>query len=107
MKKTLYYLATLLLSLPLLALLSIPAMAQAPNMQSQDVGAPPAPQGERHLQKWGERRGGGMMPMGAPMGAWWKNPQVVQEINLTDAQAQKIGETFQSHRLQLIDLHAD
>lgn len=50
-------------------------------------------------------REGGRMPMGM-MGMWWKNPDVVQKIGLTDDQATRIDKTFQDFRLQLIDLHA-
>lgn len=53
-----------------------------------------------------------MPPMGgvtAPpeLGAWWKNSEVVAQLQLSDAQIKQIEETFLEHRLKLIDLHAD
>ena len=57
---------------------------------------------------------GGMGPEGMGMGphhhgfgAWWKNSEVVKELQLTDAQVKQIEQTFLDYRLKLIDLHAD
>lgn len=52
------------------------------------------------------------MPPGQPMmrrdlGAWWKNSEVVKELQLTEAQIKQIEQTFYDHRLKLIDLKAD
>jgi len=102
MKKTLWLIAALMFS----AILSAPLLAQNP-------GAPPdggqPPQGKKWDRGPGMMHGGERMgtPMGFPFGAWWKNPEVVQKINLTDDQAQKIDKVFQDARLQLIDLHAN
>jgi Spy/CpxP family protein refolding chaperone len=58
----------------------------------------------------------GMGPMGpgphvimhhGPFGAWWKNSDVVKELQLTDAQVKQIEQTFLDYRLKLIDLRAD
>lgn len=43
---------------------------------------------------------------GSGHGRWWDNPQIAQQIGLTDDQKKKMDEIFQQHRLQLIDLHA-
>jgi len=60
----------------------------------------------------------GMGPMGpgpndmgmghhGPFGTWWKNSEVVKELQLTDAQVKQIEQTFLDYRLKLIDLRAD
>lgn len=47
------------------------------------------------------------MPMdGMPMGKWWKNAEIVKELQLSDDQLQRLEKTFQDSRLHLIDLHA-
>jgi Spy/CpxP family protein refolding chaperone len=61
--------------------------------------------GEPRMRRGPE--GGGMPGMGMPGGKWWKDSQVVQQIALSDQQAQQIEKTFQDHRMQLIDLHAN
>jgi len=97
MKKLLCLIGTLMLSIPLLAQNPAPPA---------DGGQPPQPKkwGGPGMMHGGERMG---TPMGFPFGAWWKNPDVAQKINLTDDQAQKIDKVFQDARLQLIDLHAN
>jgi len=44
---------------------------------------------------------------GPPMGAWWKNSEIVRKLNLTEEQVKKVSKTFLDHKLQLIDLQAD
>jgi Spy/CpxP family protein refolding chaperone len=51
--------------------------------------------------------GMGMGPHHGPFGAWWKNSEVVKELQLSDAQVKQIGQTFLDYRLKLIDLRAD
>jgi periplasmic protein CpxP/Spy len=47
------------------------------------------------------------MPMdGMPMGKWWKNAEIVKELQLSDEQLQRLEQAFQESRLHLIDLHA-
>lgn len=46
-------------------------------------------------------------PPPGPLGKWWKNSDVVKELQLTDAQVKQIEQTFLDYRLQLIDLRAD
>jgi Spy/CpxP family protein refolding chaperone len=41
------------------------------------------------------------------LGAWWKNSDVVKELQLSDAQVKQIEQTFLDYRLKLIDLRAD
>ncbi len=42
-----------------------------------------------------------------PMGKWWKNPEVVQKLNLTDDQVNKIDSIFLNYMDKLIDLKAE
>ena len=44
---------------------------------------------------------------GPELGAWWKNSEIVAQLQLSDAQIKQIEDTFLEHRLKLIDLHAD
>jgi Spy/CpxP family protein refolding chaperone len=47
------------------------------------------------------------MPMdGMPPGKWWKNAEIVQQLQLSDEQLQRLEKIFQDNRLRLIDLHA-
>ena len=39
-----------------------------------------------------------------PPGMWWKNPDIIQKLNLTADQQKRMDEIFQQSRLQLIDL---
>jgi Spy/CpxP family protein refolding chaperone len=50
-----------------------------------------------------------MVPRGGgpELGAWWKNSEIVAQLQLSDAQIKQIEDTFLEHRLKLIDLHAD
>ncbi len=50
---------------------------------------------------------GSMVMRHGPFGAWWKNSEVVKELQLTDAQVKQIEQTFLDYRLKLIDLRAD
>lgn len=92
-------------------LLAQPAPADAPApapqgrmFQAGPMGPPPG--GEMRMRRSGGMRGGPGMP-GMPGGTWWKDSQIVQAIGLSDQQAQQIEKTFQDHRMQLIDLHAN
>ncbi len=39
-------------------------------------------------------------------GRWWDNPQMAQQLNITDQQKKQMDDIFLQHRLKLIDLHA-
>jgi Spy/CpxP family protein refolding chaperone len=41
--------------------------------------------------------------MGMPMGNWWKNSDVIQQLQLTDTQRQQLEKAFVQHRLRLVD----
>lgn len=100
MKKSLWLIATLMISASL--------MAQTNGAPPPDGGQPPKSGG-----KWGGRpgmmHGGERMgtPMGFPFGPWWKDPEIVQQIGLTDDQAQRIDKVFQDFRAKLVDLHSN
>ncbi len=70
------------------------AVAQGPGPMGMGPGGP-GPHGM------------GMGPHHGPFGAWWKNSEVVKELQLSDAQVKQIGQTFLDYRLKLIDLRAD
>jgi periplasmic protein CpxP/Spy len=62
------------------------------------------------------RAGGFGGPGGPPMerafhgdhsGRWWDNPQMAQQLGLTDEQKKQMDDIFLQHRLKLIDLHAN
>jgi len=47
-------------------------------------------------------------PMPPPeLGKWWKNSDIVTQLQLTEAQIKQIEDTFLDYRLKLIDLHAE
>ena len=81
------------------ALVTISAVAQEPGpiFIAQGPGA------------MGMGPGPHVMAMGrpGPFGAWWKNSEVVKELQLTDPQVKQIEQTFLDYRLKLIDLRAD
>ena len=91
------------LLLIVIALITSAAVAQDPGpiFLAQGPG-PMGPMGP------GPHMGGmGMGPQHGPFGAWWKNSEVVKELQLTDAQVKQIAQTFLDYRLKLIDLRAD
>ncbi len=40
-------------------------------------------------------------------GRWWNDPQMVQQLNLTDQQKKQMDDIYLQHRLKLIDLFAN
>jgi len=44
---------------------------------------------------------------GLPSGKWWRKPEVVQQLALSQEQQQKLDSTFRAAASQLIDLKAD
>ncbi len=41
------------------------------------------------------------------MGKWWRNPDVVSKLALSDAQVNQLNQVFYNHKLKLIDYGAD
>lgn len=72
--------------------------------------APPpreGPNAQRGARMMGGRHGGREHGMGhRGPGKWWKDSELMQKLGVSDEQVQKIEKIFQSHRLDLIDLHA-
>lgn len=79
------------LLLAFITLITVAAVAQGPGPMGMGPGGP----------------GPGMGPHHGHFGAWWKNSDVVKELQLTDAQVKQIEQTFLDYRLKLIDLRAD
>ena len=46
-------------------------------------------------------------PRQPDLGRWWKNSDVVRELQLSDAQVNQLEQAFFDHRLKLIDLKAN
>jgi len=82
------------LFLAFITLVTLAAVAQGPGPMGM------GPMGPRP-------HGMGMGPHHGPFGAWWKNSEVVKELQLTDDQVKQIEHTFLDYRLKLIDLRAD
>ncbi len=40
-------------------------------------------------------------------GRWWNNPEMAQQLNLTDQQKKQMDDIFLQHRLKIIDLNAN
>jgi len=83
-------------------------------VQAQEAVQVPLPQ-EPERDVVFIRRAQGPEPAVAPepmaprhdLGKWWKNSEVVQKLQLTEAQINQLEQTFLDHRLKLIDLRAD
>ena len=84
----------------------MPGPAPEPQDFMMQAGPMPPPAGDEIRMRTGGH-GFGMGPGGMPGGTWWKDSQLVQAIGLSDQQVQQIEKTFQDHRMQLIDLHAN
>jgi Heavy-metal resistance len=50
---------------------------------------------------------GPMMVMRSEMGKWWKNPDVVSKLGLSDSQVSQLNQVFYDHKLKLIDYGAE
>ncbi|HXJ94467.1 MAG TPA: Spy/CpxP family protein refolding chaperone [Terriglobia bacterium] len=80
-----------------------PAVSQSGPVQGSDPAAAPVPsQAGPQMGGMGPRRG---PPAGRPMGAWWRNSDVVKQLALTDAQGRQVEQVFQEYRSQLVKLH--
>lgn len=73
---------------------------------AQDNSQNTDPQNEQRRPRMREGGGMGMMGPGGPAfhmppGAWWKNSEIAQKLNLSDAQTQTLESIFQNSRQQL------
>lgn len=65
-------------------------------------------QGPQHVTTGGAKGGPDVMYFAhRPMGAWWKNSEVVSKLNLTDPQVQQLEGAFYQHKMRFIDLRAN
>ncbi len=74
---------------------------------AQEKPAPPAPrQPHAPMHMGGPEHFAGMERhrFGSP--EWWKNPEIVQEIGISDTQVQKLDQLALDQRLKMIDLRA-
>ena len=76
------------------------SIALAGMLQAQNAPADPGPPPPPHA------RGGRTMGH-HEMGQWWKNPEVVSKLQLTDAQVAQLNQVFFDHKMRLIDYGAD
>jgi Spy/CpxP family protein refolding chaperone len=75
--------------------IALVGMLQAQNPPA-DSAPPPLP-----------HRKGGRMIVHHEMGQWWKNPEIVSKLQLTDAQVTQLNQVFFDHKMRLIDYGAD
>jgi Spy/CpxP family protein refolding chaperone len=85
------------LGVALLTLVSAVGIAQGPPVGGATQGpGPGGPGGEKHI-----------MMFKRELGAWWKNSDIAQKLNLNDSQIKQLEDTFYQHKLKLIDITAD
>jgi Spy/CpxP family protein refolding chaperone len=53
---------------------------------------------------WGERMHSGLRI--GPPGIWWKNPDLIQKLNLSPDQQKRMDDIFQQSRIQLVHMKA-
>jgi periplasmic protein CpxP/Spy len=85
------------LKYPAMVLSLASLLSLAPALAQDFHGPAGGPQGPPPMER--AFHGGGP-------GRWWDNPNVAQQIGLTDDQKKKMDDIFQQHKLQLIDLKA-
>ncbi len=105
-------LAVLVLLLPVIAFAQAPVPATAPPIDViTSAPAPPSaavivsPAAEGQQESYPRQPGWQQPP--PDLGKWWKNSDVVRELQITEAQITQIEQTFLEHRLKLIDLRAE
>ena len=82
-------------------------LLSGPFVLAQNPGAP----GQGDYPRGGEMRGGPEGRRGQdmgilPHGMWWKNPDLVKDLNITPDQQKQLDKIFLDSRLQLIQMHA-
>jgi Spy/CpxP family protein refolding chaperone len=76
------------------------AIALAGILHAQNPLADPLPPPPPHVK-------GGRMMVHHEMGQWWKNPEIVSKLQLTDAQVAQLNQVFFDHKMRLIDYGAE
>ena len=79
-------------------------IVRSPPRPSRDPGRPQPPMMSRGFRSGDDMSSGSRI---APPGLWWKNPDTIQKLSITDDQQKKMDGIFQQSRLQLIDLKAN
>jgi len=74
----------------------------APAQASNPVATPGPAQSGSQPGAGAARRG---PPAGRPIGAWWRNSEIVKQLGLSDAQVQQVEQIFQDYRVRLVNLH--
>ena len=82
---------------------SMPALTQTPNEAGPQDGPGPGMGPHRPPMERALGFGGGMH---GEHGRWWNEPKLVAKLKLTDSQRKSMDDTFQQHRMGLVDLHA-
>ncbi|MCL4524643.1 MAG: periplasmic heavy metal sensor [Acidobacteria bacterium] len=109
-------LVVLLLLLPLVAFAQspaptpVPAQQPSPMYKSRAPEAQPSPAYLEDVQEPMPRQPQPPQPPQPPqrdLGKWWKNSDIVQDLQLTEQQITQIEKNFLEHRLKLIDLKYD
>ena len=80
------------------ALLLFPVLALGQASTAPPPGAPHPPGGDVFYYRSAKP---------GDLGTWWKNSEIVRQLQLSDAQVSQIEQTFLNARLKLIDLRAD
>jgi Spy/CpxP family protein refolding chaperone len=84
------------------AVITLAACLLAATMWAQDNSQQQAPPDRRDHPPMRRMMGpGGEGAFHLPPGAWWKNSEIVQKINLSDSQVQQIESIFQQSRAAL------
>lgn len=88
---------------------AVPAQQPSPAYRMRAPEVPPSPAFMEYAQEPMPRQPmqPGQPPQPPDLGKWWKNSDIVQDLQLTDAQISQIEQTFLEHRLKLIDLRAE
>ena len=77
------------------------AMALAGMLHAQNSPADPGPvTASPHVKS-------GRVIMRHEMGQWWKNPEIVSKLQLTDSQVAQLNQVFFDHKMRLIDYGAE
>ena len=66
----------------------------------------PAPGNTSPMPPFGAPDFGRMAPLGVGLGRWWTNPEIAGQVQLSDAQIQKLEQVTTQQRLAMIDAMA-
>jgi Spy/CpxP family protein refolding chaperone len=98
-------LLVLALLVPALGFAQSPAPVAVPPGGPGGFGGPPMLEDRQGPEP--QHPGQPQPPHPPDLGKWWKNSDVVRELQLTDQQINQIEQNFLEHRLKLIDLKAE